>query len=61
MLSKAQEQNASDGSTAIQAGGNVTLIKAGLTYNEVRDVALDVFQANFYKLVTCLSFYDHAK
>lgn len=50
MLSKEQEQNAAEGSTAIQAGGNVTITKAGLTYAEVRDVALDVFRANFYEL-----------
>jgi hypothetical protein len=47
MLNKDQEQNVSDGSTAIQAGGNVTI---GLTYAEARNVALDVFRANFYEL-----------
>jgi hypothetical protein len=47
MLNKGQEQNVSDGSTAIQAGGNVTI---GLTYAEARNVALDVFRANFYEL-----------
>lgn len=50
MLSKDQQQNVAEGSTAIQAGGNVTITKAGLTYAEVRDVALDVFRANFYEL-----------
>lgn len=50
MLSKDQEQNVADGSTAIQAGGNVNITKMGLTYAEVRDVALDVFRANFYEL-----------
>lgn len=50
MLSKDQEQNVAEGSTAIQAGGNVTITKTGLTYAEVRDVALDVFRANFYEL-----------
>jgi len=50
MFSKEQKQDVSDGSTAIQAGGNVTITKTGLTYNEVRDVALDVFRANFYEL-----------
>ncbi len=48
MLNKEQEQNVTGGSTAIQAGRDVTIL--GLTYAEVRDVALDVFQANFYKL-----------
>jgi hypothetical protein len=51
MLSnKEQKQEVSDGSTAIQAGGNVTITKTGLTYSEVRDIALDVFRANFYEL-----------
>jgi hypothetical protein len=49
MLNKDQEQSVAVGSTAIQAGGNIT-ITAGLTYAEVRDVALDVFRSNFYEL-----------
>ena len=48
MLNKDQEQNVAEGSTAIQAGGNVTI--TGLTYAEVKNVALDVFKANFYEL-----------
>ncbi|MFZ5823630.1 MAG: LPO_1073/Vpar_1526 family protein [Bacillota bacterium] len=48
MLDKKQEQRVEQGSTAIQAGGNVTI--TGLTYSEVRNVALDVFRANFYEL-----------
>lgn len=48
MLNKDQEQNVAQGSTAIQAGGNVTI--TGLTYADVRDVALDVFKSNFYEL-----------
>ncbi len=50
MLNKGQEQNVAHDSTAIQAGGNVTITKTGLTYAEVRDVALGVFRANFYEL-----------
>jgi hypothetical protein len=50
MLSKDQEQNVSEGSTAIQAGRDVTIVKQGLTYAEVRAIALDVFRANFYQL-----------
>lgn len=50
MSSKDQEQNVAKGSTAIQAGGNVTITKTGLTYAEVRDIALDVYRANFYEL-----------
>ncbi|MEO0685750.1 MAG: LPO_1073/Vpar_1526 family protein, partial [Cyanobacteria bacterium J06649_11] len=48
MLNKDQEQNVAEGSTAIQAGGDVTI--AGLNYADVRNVALDVFKANFYEL-----------
>ena len=48
MLNKDQEQNVAQGSTAIQAGRNVTI--TGLTYVDVRNVALDVFKANFYEL-----------
>jgi hypothetical protein len=50
MLNKNQEQTVAESSTAIQAGGNVTLTRVGLSYAEVRDVALDVFRANFYEL-----------
>lgn len=50
MLNKDQNQEVGDGATAIQAGGNITVTKIGLTYAEVREVALDVFRANFYKL-----------
>ncbi len=50
MLNRDQEQVVAQNSTAIQAGGNVTVVKTGLTYAEVRDVALDVFKANFYEL-----------
>lgn len=50
MSDKNQEQNVAEGSTAIQAGGNVTITKTGLTYAEVRDIALDVYRANFYEL-----------
>ena len=45
-----QKQHVVEGSTAIQAGGNVTIAKVGLTYSEVKAVALDVFRENFYKL-----------
>lgn len=50
MLNKDQEQIVTGGSTAIQAGGNVSITKTGLTYADVRDVALDVFRTNFYEL-----------
>ncbi len=50
MLSRDQKQDVAEGSTAIQAGGDVTITKTGLTYSEVRDVALDIFRSNFYEL-----------
>lgn len=50
MLSRDQKQDVAEGSTAIQAGGDVTITKTGLTYAEVRDVALDIFRSNFYEL-----------
>ena len=50
MLNRDQNQNVAEASTAIQAGGNVTVINSGLTYNEVRDITLNVFKANFYEL-----------
>src|SRR6185436_5811113 len=50
MLNRDQEQQVTQGSTAIQVAGNLTVTKTGLTYAEVRDVALDVFRSNFYHL-----------
>lgn len=47
MLNKDQNQNVGEGGIAIQANGSVTV---GLSYSDTRDIALDVFQANFYKL-----------
>lgn len=43
-----QSQKGGDGSTNIQAG-ELTIVQ-GMTYTEVREVALDVFKANFYQL-----------
>lgn len=49
LVSDRQEQSASGGSTAYQAGGNL-IVNSGMTYAEVRQTALDVFQSNFYEL-----------
>lgn len=46
-----QSQQASDGSTAIQAARDVLVVNTGLSYAEAREVALDVFRANFMQLV----------
>lgn len=48
-MSNKQAQTATDGATAIQAGGDV-IVQSGMTYSEVRQAALDVFRANFYEL-----------
>lgn len=50
MLNKEQTQDVGSGATAIQAGGDVTVNNVGLTYSQAREVALDVFRANFYEL-----------
>lgn len=50
MLNKDQKQQAGEGATAVQAGGDIVITQVGLSYTEVRDVALDVFRANFYQL-----------
>lgn len=44
-----QSQEVEGGSSAYQAGGDIT-VNHGLTYQEARSLALDVFNANFYKL-----------
>jgi hypothetical protein len=50
MLNNNQTQDVESGSMAVQAGGSVTINNTGLTYSEMRQVALDVFKANFYEL-----------
>lgn len=50
MLNKDQQQQVGEGATAIQAAGNVFITQVGPSYSEMRDVALDVFRANFYQL-----------
>lgn len=50
MLDNDQKQTVEAGSTAIQAGGNVTITQSGLSYSDVQAIATDVYNANFYKL-----------
>ncbi|QTC41528.1 hypothetical protein I7V34_21180 [Bacillus sp. V3] len=52
MLRNKQDQQGGDYSTNVQAGNNVHLQqnKYGLSYSEVKEVALDIFDANFSKL-----------
>ncbi len=51
MLNNGDEQTqlVGQGSTAIQATGNV-VVNNGLSYSEVREVVLDVFRSNFLQL-----------
>ena len=44
-----QEQIADRGSTAMQAGRDI-VVTNGLTYSDVREVALDIFRSNFFQL-----------
>lgn len=44
-----QQQTAQQNATAIQAGRDV-VVYGGISYNDVKDAALDVFEANFYRL-----------
>jgi hypothetical protein len=43
-----QKQKSGDNSVNIQAGGNVNF---GLTYQDAKQIALDVFEQNFFQLV----------
>lgn len=47
MMGDRQSQESGDASLNVQAGGNVTV---GLSYEDTRQVAMDVFEANFLKL-----------
>ena len=44
-----QSQKSGNNSTNVQAGN--IIVHQGLTYSEVKKIALDVFKANFYELV----------
>lgn len=50
MLSSNQALSVTEGSAALQAGRDVNIHQTGLSYSEVKEVALDVFRANFYEL-----------
>jgi hypothetical protein len=45
-----QEQSGGADSTNLQAGGNIVHVQVGVTAAEARDIALDVFNANFLTL-----------
>lgn len=47
MMGDRQSQESGDASTNIQAGGDVSV---GLSYSETRQVAMDVYRANFVEL-----------
>ncbi|MEQ9209007.1 MAG: hypothetical protein RLN96_04060, partial [Pseudomonadales bacterium] len=50
MLNKDQNQDVGESASAIQAGGNVTVVNVGVTPSEAREIALDVAKATFYEL-----------
>lgn len=50
MFGASQDQSVGAGALAVQSAGDVHINQTGLSYSEVRDVALDVFRANFYQL-----------
>lgn len=50
MLDKKQDQAVGDGASALQAGGDITVINTGITVLEARAIALDVAKATFYEL-----------
>lgn len=49
MFEEKQSQQSGDNSVNIQ-GKNVSVIKSGLSYADARQIAVDVFEANFYRL-----------
>jgi hypothetical protein len=50
MKNSGQEQKVSESSIALQAGGDITVTSTGMSYQDVRNIALDVYRANFLKL-----------
>lgn len=48
-MSDNQRQSADQGSTAMQAGRDI-VVTNGLSYSDVKEVALDVFRSNFFQL-----------
>lgn len=50
-MSDKQSQTVRDGSIALQAHGDITI---GLSYDEVKEVFLDLYQANNYQVQTQL-------
>lgn len=50
MLNKDQNQDVGNSATAIQAGGNVTVVNLGVSVSEARQIAMDVAKSTFYEL-----------
>jgi hypothetical protein len=50
MLNKDQNQSVGNGATAVQANGDINVNNYGMTYSEVKAIALDVAKATFYEL-----------
>ena len=50
MLNNEQSQEVGAGAIAIQSTGSVSITNVGLSFLEVKEIALTVFENNFYKL-----------
>lgn len=48
-MTESQDQTASDGSTALQAGRDL-VVNNGVSYTEARQISIDVFDANYLRL-----------
>lgn len=55
-----QKQSGGDDSTNLQAGNNITIYQ-GATFEETRQIALDVFDANFLRLTEAAADLAHAR
>ena len=47
---KDQDQSVSTSGIGLQATRDITIISNGITYSEAKDIAMDVFRENFYRL-----------
>ena len=50
MLNRDQSQEVGSGAVAVQSAGNVSIVQAGISYSEARQIALDVAKGTFYEL-----------
>lgn len=50
MFKNSKQQQSGDFSTNVQAGKDVNITQYGISYQDAKDIALDVFKTNFYEL-----------